>query len=149
MLPEPCAECGSYRDQHGPCVHDVARFNEHREEIVDVTTDAIVEKYHPADKEMFSMLSKSSTKAEVNHASMSVLRMIYALLCERDAGRVNAILRDAPIDVLPLQVNLALLASTLKAKRALSERAGCYARIKARIERDEPARAEALLKGLE
>jgi len=80
---------------------------------------------------------------------MSVLRRIHALLCDRDAGRVSMILRDAPIDVLPLQVNLALLASTLKAKHALSERADCYARIKARIERDEPARAEALLKGLE
>jgi len=149
MMPEPCAECGFYRDRHGLCAHEVARLNEHREEIVESTISAIAERCHPANKEWFARLSNVSTEDEVNHASMSVLRWIDLLLFHRDAPRVNSILRDAPVDGLSLQVNLALLASTLKAKHVLSERAGCYARIKARIERDEPARAEALLKGLE
>lgn len=145
-MPEPCKQCGSLRDRHGLCACEVTRLNEHREEIVDAIIAPIAT---AADDAWLQRLANAKTIDDVNTASHSVLLRVDRLLANRETKRIDKMLRDAPIEGLALQVNLALLASTLKAKHVLSERAGCYARIKARIERDEPARAESLLKGLE
>jgi len=93
-------------------------------------------------------LTLARTRQDVDDASYAVLSRMHDLLVARDERRCDAILRAAPVDRLPIQVLLALLASTLKARASLGERARFFERVEERLRRDEPTRADRLLKGL-
>lgn len=78
-----------------------------------------------------------------------VLDTFDDLLFAQNESRCNELLQGADVERLAVEVTIAFLASTLRAREALSEaRQGFYSRLEARLRREDPERADALLGGL-
>lgn len=100
------------------------------------------------DRRWLEHLTRAKTTLEINEGSYAVLKRVHRILLAHETSRLDCILRHAPVDRLSIQILVALLASSSKAKRFLIERDGFYQRVKARLRRDEPQRTDALLRGL-
>lgn len=100
------------------------------------------------DRGWIDNLVHAQTKSEVDAASYSVLKRVHDILLHHEVSRLDQILKHVPVERLAIQVLLGFLASTLKAKGALEQRDAFYAKVEARLLRDEPERATALLRGL-
>src|SRR5262249_7722865 len=78
-----------------------------------------------------------------------VLDTVDDLLFERKVERCRELLAQADVERLPVEVALAFLASTLRARQALTpERESFYRRLAEKLRRDAPADVDALLAGL-
>ncbi len=100
------------------------------------------------DRTWIENLVHARVKSEIDGASYSVLKRVHGILVHHEISRLEQILKNAPVERLAVQVLLGFLASTLKAKTELEERDTFYAKVEARLERDEPLRAASLLRGL-
>lgn len=100
------------------------------------------------DRIWLDNLTRARTTLEINEASYSVLKRVHHILIAHETSRLDQILKYAPADRLSIQVLLALLASSSKAKRYLVERDSFYERVEKRLRRDEPQRANGMLRGL-
>jgi hypothetical protein len=70
------------------------------------------------------------------------------LLFLQDERCCNAILKTADVDRLMVEVMLALLMETFRARSKLAEREGLYQRIEEKLKREEPDEVDDLLHGL-
>ena len=70
------------------------------------------------------------------------------LLFLKQAARCDEILRTADVDRLMVEVLLAILMETFRARSALRERDGFYQRVEERLRRERPQKVDALLRGL-
>lgn len=77
-----------------------------------------------------------------------VLDGIDELLLLRNTSRCDEILKAAEVDRLMVEVLLALLMETFRARSVLMERDGFYDRVEDRLRRERPNKVEALLRGL-
>ncbi len=100
------------------------------------------------DRGWIDNLVHARTKSEIDAASYSVLKRIHDILLHHEISRLDQILKYVPVERLAIQVLLGFLASTFKAKGSLEQRDVFYAKVEARLLRDEPERATALLRGL-
>jgi hypothetical protein len=101
------------------------------------------------DRIWMDNLTLARTNLEINEASYSVLKRVHHILIAHETSRLDQILKYAPVDRLSIQVLVALLASSLKAKRYLVERGRFFEKVEERLRRDEPQRTDALLRGLQ
>lgn len=70
------------------------------------------------------------------------------LLFLKDAERCDEILRTADVKRLMVEVLLAILMETFRAKSGLRQRDGFYERVEERLRRERPQKVDALLRGL-
>jgi len=77
-----------------------------------------------------------------------VLYTFDDLLFLRQKERCDEILRTADVDRLMIEVLLALLMETFRARSVLDERQAFFDRVEARLRRERAERAEAMLRGL-
>jgi hypothetical protein len=87
-------------------------------------------------------------EGEIDVAIDLVLDALDELLFREDERCCNDILRAADVNQLEVEVVLALLMETFRARRALAEREGLYRRIEEKLTREVPERVEPLLRGL-
>jgi len=103
---------------------------------------------HYNDRIWIDNLARARTQVEINAASYSVLKRVHHILIAHETARLDQILKCASVERLPIQVLVGLLASSLKAKQYLVERSGFYERVEERLRREEPQRANGILRGL-
>ncbi len=77
-----------------------------------------------------------------------VLYTFDDLLFSRKAAKCDRILKLADVDKMLIEVSLAFLMETFRARSALAERDGFYSRIENRLQRESPERVVALLSRL-
>jgi hypothetical protein len=93
-------------------------------------------------------LEHARIPSDIDAASYAVLSKLHALLSAQDLSRCDKILAAAAVNRLPIQVLLALLAGTFRARRHLPGRSAFYAQVEDHLRKVEPTRAESLLRGL-
>jgi hypothetical protein len=77
-----------------------------------------------------------------------VLYTFDELLFLLDLPTCNDLLKRVDVELLLIEVSLAFLMETFRAKAALGERDGFYRRVENKLQRESPERAVALLGGL-
>ena len=87
-------------------------------------------------------------EGQVDPAIDLVLEAVHDLLVMRDVARCNEILARADVERLSVHALIALLMETVRASEVLPARAGFYARVDAKLRRDEDPETDALLEGL-
>ena len=86
---------------------------------------------------------------DVDAAIEMVLETLDDLLCARDEERLREALTSLDVERVPIEVLLAFLMGTFRARAALGEaRSALYQRAEMKLRRDEGARADKLLRGL-
>jgi hypothetical protein len=77
-----------------------------------------------------------------------VLDAFDDLLLLQDTARCDEILRTVDVERLMVEVLLAILMETFRARSMLTERAGLYRRVEERLTRERPEKVAALLAGM-
>lgn len=86
---------------------------------------------------------------DVDSAIEMVLETLDDLLCARDEERLREALTSLDVERVPIEVLLAFLMGTFRARTTLGEsRAALYRRAEVKLRRDEGGRADKLLRGL-
>lgn len=99
----------------------------------------------PAPGRWLEQVYTLCAEGKFNPALYLVLNELDELLHERDVARCDAILAAADVGQMPVEVRMAFLMGTFRARTALRARKGFLDRVETRLRLETPDRVEALL----